>query len=309
MINPQFYKQADLLIRIIPEISREKDVALHGGLAINLFYNEMPRLSVDIDLTFLPTGPRDADLTMIISICNRIKERLLQTIPGIKIKENNEDKEEYKLFCSLGNAEVKVEVNTINRGVYSNTNLLPLCKKAQQIFKRFCDIQVVPAGQLFGGKIVAALDRQHPRDLYDVKQMMETIGYTDAIAEGFLFCLLSSKRPFYEILHPSLLDHRATLASQFNGMTDEVFSYEMYESTRLQLIKDVILHMSNESRDLLINFSSGQPEWHHYDYGRFPGIQWKLQNIRRLKEENPSKHEFQLNELKNIFYNDSKPEY
>jgi predicted nucleotidyltransferase component of viral defense system len=300
MINPQFYRQADLLIRIIPEISREKDVALHGGSAINLFYNEMPRLSVDIDLTYLPAGARDADLAEIRIICNRIKERLLQTIPGIKIKENNEDKEEYKLFCSLDNAEVKVEVNTINRGVYSNTNLLPLCKKAQQLFKRFCDIQVVPAGQLFGGKIVAALDRQHPRDLYDVKLMMETIGYTETIAEGFLFCLLSSKRPIHEILQPSLLDHRATLTSQFNGMTDEDFTYETYEFTRLQLIKNVIHHINSESRDLLMSFSSGHPEWIHYDYGRFPGIQWKLQNIRRLKEENPSKHEFQLYELKNI---------
>lgn len=301
MINPQFYRQADLLIRIIPEISRERDVALHGGSAINLFYNEMPRLSVDIDLTYLPTGPRDADLAMIRTICNRVKERLLYTIPGIKIKENNEDKEEYKLFCSLDSAEIKVEVNTINRGVFREAEIHPLCKKAQHLFKRFCDIQVVPAGQLFGGKIVAALDRQHPRDLYDVKQMMETIGYTDDIAEGFLFCLLSSKRPIHEILQPSLLDHRATLISQFNGMTDEDFTYETYESVRSQLIKNVIHHINTESRDLLISFSSGQPVWSHFDYGRFPGIQWKLHNIRRLIEENPSKHELHLNELKNIF--------
>ena len=140
MINPQFYRQADLLIRIIPEISREKDVALHGGTAINLFYNEMPRLSVDIDLTYIPAGPRETDLAMISTICNRIKERLRHTISGIKIKENNDDKEEYKLFCSLNNTEVKIEINTINRGVYRDAEIRPLCNTAQQIFKRFCEI-------------------------------------------------------------------------------------------------------------------------------------------------------------------------
>jgi predicted nucleotidyltransferase component of viral defense system len=301
MIHPQFYKQADLLIRIIPEIAREKEVALHGGSAINLFYNEMPRLSVDIDLTYLPTGPRDADLAMIRAICDRLTERLRLTIPGIKIKENNDDKEEYKLYCSLGSAEVKVEVNTINRGVFRETEMHPLCKKAQQLFNRFCEIQVVPVGQLFGGKIVAALDRQHPRDLFDVKKMMETIGYSAEIADGFLFCLLSSKRPIHEILQPSLLDHKSTLSSQFNGMTDEIFTYEMYESTRLQLIENAKFNLTQEAREMILSFASGQPGWHHYDYSRFPGIQWKLQNIRMLIEENPSKHEFQLNELKNIF--------
>jgi predicted nucleotidyltransferase component of viral defense system len=117
-------------------------------------------------------------LARIGAICSRLRERLLHTINGIKIKVNNDDKEEYKLFCSLGNAEVKIEINTINRGVYRNTEILPLCKKAQQQFNKFCEIQVVPVGQLYGGKIVAALDRQHPRDLFDVKQMMGTIGNT-----------------------------------------------------------------------------------------------------------------------------------
>jgi predicted nucleotidyltransferase component of viral defense system len=117
-------------------------------------------------------------LARIGAICSRLRERLLHTINGIKIKVNNDDKEEYKLFCSLGNAEVKIEINTINRGVYRNTEILPLCKKAQQQFNKFCEIQVVPVGQLYGGKIVAALDRQHPRDLFDFKQMMGTIGNT-----------------------------------------------------------------------------------------------------------------------------------
>ena len=131
--------------------------------------------------------------------------------------------------------------------------------------------------------------------------MMETIGYSAEIAEGFIFCLLSSKRPIHEILRPSLLDHKATLLSQFSGMADETFTYEMYESTRLHLIETVVHTINLEARNLIVSFSAGKPEWDHFDYSKFPGIQWKLQNIRRLKEENPSKHSFQLNELITIF--------
>ncbi len=86
MINTQFYRQADLLIRIIPEIARIKELALHGGTAINLFYNEMPRLSVDIDLTYLPAGDRDIDMAKIAAICFVLKERLSHTIEGLKIR-------------------------------------------------------------------------------------------------------------------------------------------------------------------------------------------------------------------------------
>lgn len=134
--------------------------------------------------------------------------------------------------------------------------------------------------------------------------MIKTSGYTNEIAEGFLFCLLSSKRPFHEILRPSLLDHKATIDSQFLGMTDEEFTYKMYETTRIQIIHTVLNRMSSESRNLIMSFSSGNPDWSIIDYSKFPGIQWKLQNIRKLREENQSKLKFQLNELEKIFNNE-----
>lgn len=300
MIDPHYYSQVALLLRILPEIARENDIALHGGSAINLFYNDMPRLSVDIDLTYLPAGDRNIDLAQIVALLTRIRERLHYTIPGIRIKGPGEGKEEYKLFCSLNNASVKIEINTINRGVYDQTELRPLCGSAQEHFNMFCEVQVVSTGQLYGGKIVAALDRQHPRDLFDVKKMMETIGYTEKISEGFIFCLLSSKRPLHEILRPSFLDHKSTLASQFSGMTNEAFTWQAYQSTRVQLIETVNQNLTSDICEFLLDFADGNPKWDRFDFRKFPAIQWKLLNILRLKEQNLAKHEIQQYELSRV---------
>ncbi|HED06714.1 MAG TPA: nucleotidyl transferase AbiEii/AbiGii toxin family protein [Ignavibacteria bacterium] len=167
----RYRNQAALLIRILPEIAREKYFALHGGTAINLFYHNMPRLSVDIDLTTVPFGNRKTDLALIRSKLLSIGERLRENIPDIRVKAPVEIDDELKLYCSIPEAIVKVEVNTINRGINGVPVLRPLCHKAQEIFDSFCEIQVVPDAQLFGGKIVAALDRQHPRDLFDIKKL------------------------------------------------------------------------------------------------------------------------------------------
>jgi len=54
-VNERYRKQVALLIQTIPAVPDEKDFALKGGTAINLFVRDMPRLSVDIDLTYLPS--------------------------------------------------------------------------------------------------------------------------------------------------------------------------------------------------------------------------------------------------------------
>ena len=79
MIADTYLKQVQLLIRIIPAIANEDCFAVHGGTAINLFLRNMPRLSVDIDLTYLPVEPRDNSLILISQALNRIRENLFKT--------------------------------------------------------------------------------------------------------------------------------------------------------------------------------------------------------------------------------------
>jgi len=299
----RYRNQVALLLRILPVIAREKDFALHGGTAINLFYHNMPRLSVDIDLTYIPFGNRTTDLALIRSKLLSIGERLRKTIPNIRVKAPVEVDDELKLFCSIPEAAVKVEVNTINRGIAGVPVLRSLCHGAQELFDSFCEIQVVPDAQLFGGKIVAALDRQHPRDLFDLKKMFESTGYTENIHQGFLFCLLSSKRPIHEILKPSPINQSSALENHFTGMTDEKFTYDMFESTRSQLIKSIYSRLTLKDKKLLMSFVNGNPVWPNTDYSVYPGVRWKLLNINKLKKADNKKFSMKLTQLEDVLSN------
>lgn len=302
-MGDRYRGQVLLLLKILPEVAKEKNFALHGGTAINLFYQDMPRLSVDIDLTYIPfSDDREHDLHEIRTMLARIKERLRKTIPLIRFEDQNRADEDLKLLCILNRAMIKVEVNQINRGImYAPVNMV-LCGKAQQLYDVFCEVQVVHKGQLWGGKIVAALDRQHPRDIFDVKNLLNKVGYSDEIHTGFLFCLLSSNRPLHEILNPILIDHQEVFNSQFSGMTDEPFLYEEFEAVRKNLIKTVNVKLTPLDKEFLFAFAQGEPQWDRVDYSMFPGIKWKLLNINKLKKINQLKFIAQLRDLEQIFY-------
>lgn len=302
-MNSSYNLQVSLLLRILPEIAREKGLALHGGTAINLFHRNMPRLSVDIDLTFIPfTESRENDLKSIRTSLLRIKEHLNRTIPGIHFDDEVRTTEELKIVCSLNTATVKIEVNQINRGIIGPPEMLILCEKAQTTFNTFCEIQLVPTSQLWGGKIIAALDRQHPRDLFDIQGLLNNVGYTEEIHAGFIFFLLCSKRPLHEILQPSLIDQSAIILNQFSGMTDQPFAYAEFERTRDDLIRIVNDSLTLPEKKFLTDFASGNPVWSLADYSSFPGIKWKLININRLKKTNKEKFIEQSELLNKILY-------
>jgi hypothetical protein len=175
---------------------------------------------------------------------------------------------------------------------------LTLCRKAQNQFEAFCTMPVVSVGQLFGGKIVAALDRQHPRDLFDVKYLLQTEGFTDDVKEGFLLCLLCSDRPINEVIAPNFQDQRSALDNQFSGMTDEEFSYEEFESIREKLVETIHQSLTERDKEFLLSVKNLTPDWSIYDFQSFPSINWKLQNLQRLKDKNPDKHKEQYEALK-----------
>ena len=146
---------------------------------------------------------------------------------------------------------------------------------------------------------MAALDRQHPRDIFDIKFLLDNSPYDTALQKGVLFCLLSSKRPLDELLNPLLPDHRKALETQFGGMSDHSFTYEMFEATRHRLVDTVRKGLTDHDCTILLSFARGDPSWVSHDFSRFPGVQWKLYNINLLKNINPSKHKMQLDKLVN----------
>ncbi|HRW86111.1 MAG TPA: nucleotidyl transferase AbiEii/AbiGii toxin family protein, partial [Bacteroidales bacterium] len=176
MINQSYLTQADLLLQVIPHIATEKTLALKGGTAINLFLRNMPRLSIDIDLTYLPIDNRETALSNISDSLGRIRERITKSIPGSTVNNHVIEGNDVKLFVQSKNAQIKIEVNTTTRGHLHPVRLLQVNETVQERFKKFAAIQVVSDAELYGEKICAALDRQHPRDLFDVFLLFQESG-------------------------------------------------------------------------------------------------------------------------------------
>lgn len=289
-----YQNQVHLLLNVLPIVAREEVFALHGGTAINLFVRNMPRLSVDIDLTYVPLneGNREIALRGIFDALERIKSNLeSQTLNVI----HQVDK--YKLQVSSKNAQIKIEVNSTGRGTLSAPQRMLLCERTQVEFDAFVAMNVVPFGQLYGGKICAALDRQHPRDLFDVKYLFENEGFSEDVKQGFILCLIGSARPIHELIQPNLYDQRETMAKHFDGMTANVFSYEDFEYVREQLIETIHARLTDLDKEFILSVESGNPRWDIYNFADFPAVRWKLQNIQKLIASDANKHLSQLKEL------------
>lgn len=296
----EVYKiQVALLLQVLPEVAKEADFALHGGTAINLFVREMPRLSVDLDITYMPIEDRATSLSKIIAALKRIKANIASIVPKVHITL---DEKILKLLISTPSAQIKLEVNQANRGVLETPKEMMLCQRAQDEFNAFAAITVVSLSQLYGGKICAALDRQHPRDLFDIKLLMEHEGFTKGIKEGFILCLLSSNRPLYEILNPNLTDQRHAMENHFDGMSAVPFSYEDFEKTRVELIKTVNESLTEKDKTFLMSVIGLEPNWEIYDFEEFPAVKWKLENLKKLKEANPTKYNELIEALKKVLY-------
>lgn len=290
-----YSRKVELLIKVIPFIKEAGCFALHGGTAINLFVRDMPRLSVDIDLTYIPIADRETSLHKISEALETIKAKIESRIPGVRVQHKQEIAKLLILFQGL---DVKLEVNLVGRGVIGDTKELALCSKAQSDFEAFASIPVVPLGQLYGGKICAALDRQHPRDLFDVKYLLDNEGFSDEVRKGFIYCLIGSDRPIHEVITPNFQDQRSALSTQFSGMSDDDFTYEEYEAVRERLVKVVHDNLTDRDKTFLLSFKNAEPDWTIYDFESYPSIQWKLRNLNNLKKTNPAKHQQQYDLLK-----------
>ena len=282
-------------LSVLPEVGKEECFALHGGTAINLFVREMPRLSVDIDLTYVPIEDRTTSLAGINNALAGIKANLENVLRDVSVIQQ---KEKGKLQISRAGVRVKLEVNLVGRGTLGSCEEMPLCRKAQDEFEAFCAVRIVPFEQLYGGKICAALDCQHPRDLFDVKYLLENEGFTERIKIGFIYCLLGSDRPLHEIIVPNFQDQRSALENHFAGMSAETFTYEEYESKRVKLVESLGRNLNDEDKSFLIGFCRLEPDWNIYDFKGYPSVEWKLRNLQKLKELNPQKFEQQTEYLK-----------
>lgn len=295
-MKDRYRKQVALLIRIMPSVYKIKEFAVHGGTAINLFHRNLLRYSVDIDVTYIPIENRQQSLASINQKLLEVKKNIEKTIPGIVVKHKPDV---WKLLCTLGDATVKIEVNATKRGIIGDVVELPLCEKARNEFSMGCKARTVSFSQLYGGKITAALSRQHPRDLFDCKYM--ELQSFDDVKNGFMLCLLGSDKPIIESLQPNDIDQTEALENQFQGMTETPFGYEDYLESRTALLSLVNGGLTITDKEFLLSFEQGDPDWNKCcagDLSQYPSVQWKLLNIGKLKESNPVKFEQGVNKFR-----------
>lgn len=295
IMNNIYAQKVDLLLRIIPIIFQEKSFAIHGGTAINLFEKEMLRYSVDIDITYVPLEDRKTSFQNINQKLKVIAERIERTLKGGRVSHREDI---CKLLCEYRGKQVKIEVNQTKRGIICGEVVSKsLCKKAQEEFQLYCEANIVPYQQLYGGKVAAALSRQHPRDLFDIKYMDATLS---DIKEGVIFSLLGSDRPISESIAPNLVDQRQTLKNQFAGMTEMEFTYSDFEQTRDELIREINRFFSMDDKSFLLSFESGNPDWTlgYETFKDYPSVQWKLLNIEKLRKSNPRKFDMEIERLR-----------
>jgi predicted nucleotidyltransferase component of viral defense system len=258
-----FFKQAELLLRILPFIYKEDVFALKGGTAINFFLRNLPRLSVDIDLTYLPVNDRDSALTEIRSSLLLISEQIKKGIPGTAIipKMVHGTKVVRGLIVDSGGVTVKIEPNLVLRGSVYLPEIKPLSKKAQDYFELSLQSRILSPADLYAGKICAALDRQHPRDLFDVHLLLKSEGLTPEIRKAFVVYLVSHPRPMVEILSPREKDMRDIFEKEFKGMIAENIPFEALETTRNDLVEILREELTLDERRFIVSMKEGRPRW------------------------------------------------
>ncbi|WP_396587570.1 nucleotidyl transferase AbiEii/AbiGii toxin family protein [Bermanella sp. R86510] len=298
--NSIYYKQVQLLIQVLPFVAKQECFALKGGTAINLFVREFPRLSVDIDLVYLPMKNRDAALQEICNGLDAISIDLKAAFKDIELTEAYKSKHDaLRLIVARHGVQIKVELSPVLRGTVYEPKLMEVCAAVEDEFG-YVEVPVVALADLYAGKICAALDRQHPRDLFDVKWLLENEGLTDEIRKALLVYLLSHNRPMAELLRPQFKDISAIYAGEFANMAEIDVPLEELEAVRESLLQFIHKGLTDRERAFLLSFKSRKPDWPLLNLNgvsELPAIKWKQINLEKMPDE---KHKRALEKLKEV---------
>jgi predicted nucleotidyltransferase component of viral defense system len=285
-MRESYREQVQLLVQILPFVADEECFALKGGTAINLFIRDLPRLSVDIDLTYLPLKARTDALAEIDEALKRIAQEITKALPGVSVQMSPRPNEKTvdKMQVQRGRTRVKVEITPVLRGCVFEPEWRTVTPSVEKQFG-FAEIQVVSFADLYAGKIVAALDRQHPRDLFDVRDLLANEGIGPELREAFLIYLLSGSRPLAELLAPPRRDIRQEYERGFQGMATREVAIEALEAAREDLLGAMVSEMPDKHRAFLISVKEGEPRWDLLTVtgvDALPAVQWRLQNLAKM---------------------------
>ena len=264
----------------------------------------MPRLSVDIDVVYTDySTPRPAALKAIGEGLDHARKQLVKFGLEAEVSATRAG-DEIKLFIRRGGVQVKVEVNHVFRGTVLPVETRALNAEAKRIFTTDLSAPVLATPELYGSKLVAAMDRQHPRDIFDVRGIYKTTGLNADVVECFVCYLAGHNRPVHEVLFSNYVDLSAPFENEFQGMAQCPITLAELQKVRTKLKKELPSKLADNHRQFLIGLVSGEPDWQlmkcpHLE--KLPAIQWKIQNLARLSKSNPKKFAQQAEELRTRF--------
>ncbi len=286
------------MLQVLPAVATESCFALKGGTAINFFVRDLARLSVDIDLAFLPLLARTDALSDIAAALQRVDTALLRTMPATVVQGRGTPMAPKRLL-KVDRQPVKIEPNPVLRGTVFPPDWRRLSPAAEDLFEMSVEVAVVSHADLYAGKLCAALDRGHPRDWFDVYLLLENEGLTDALRQAFVVYLASHDRPMSELLAPSPRDFRDLYEREFVGMTREPVALATLDATQKRLPMMLRNALTGNERAFLLSIKQGAPDWQrlpipHLD--QLPALRWKLANIEKLRQT-PKKHAASVDNL------------
>ncbi len=298
-MNGAYLRTARLLTQVAPSVFVDDTFALKGGTAINFYYRNLPRLSVDLDLVFCDhTQPREEAHTQITARVKAMASRLRAR--GFACTAPTTVQGETKLVVQRDDLTVKVEVNTVMRGTVHPVRMAELTERASDILQADLELPVTSLADTYGGKLAAAMDRQHPRDLFDVRELFAHEGITPAIRRAFVVYVASHNRPVHELLCPRAKDITLEYQGAFAGMTTDPVPLDDLLQARARMMHELQTGLDAAERRFLLSLVAGNPEWDLLGVphlAQLPAVQWKVRNLETLRRENPAKFAAQQAQL------------
>ena len=292
----RYAERVKLLVDILPTLAEEKRFALKGGTAINLFEQDLPRLSVDIDLTWLPVDEFAKDAQAISSALEAIGERLRSGPLRLQVQTSGTEAVGiHRLIASRNRSRVQIETTPVMRGTVHPVRTLRVRPGVERDFG-FAEMQVLDFADLYASKLSAALSRQHPRDLFDMQPLLDDGRLDERLWRTFLVYLTCSSKPAAEMLAPQEpREFEQTFIAHFQGMTAEAVTAASLLDVRMRLLKRIAELLDGPSRAFLESVEHEVPDFnliglpHAAD---LPGVRRKLTNLgQRSAAKRAADHE------------------
>lgn len=286
-MKERYLAQTRLLLDVLPIIRDYPDFALKGGTALNYFLHDLPRLSVDIDLQYLPVTPYQKARFEIHRQMEAMCADVQRALVGARC---HYDPAHFRIPIRHQHADIKIETNDVIRGQVFEPSIRPLASKLEERFGLTLEINCLNRADLYAGKLTAALDRQHPRDLFDIHLLLEESKTFDRqIIEAFVVYLVGSKKSIRELLDPNLKEIGEPYARKFQGMAAIDIEVEALQQLQARLPGLVRASLTDSDKQFLLGFKRGMPDWNLLPLGHvkdLPAVRWKMHNLDRMAEEN-----------------------